>query len=143
MENKVDKLRGWFDGACWPNPGGHAAWGALLENDGREVWSGNGYVGHGPAMSNNVAEYAAVIALLEAVAGYPGHATLYGDSKLVVEQLNGRWRVNGGLYLPYYQRAQRLLTGRVAIVWIPREENSRADALSVVELEKRNVKRSY
>ena len=132
-------IQAWFDGACEPrNPGGHAAWGVFIAPE-RELY---GYVGHGSKMSNNVAEYSAAAEALRALMPQRGEEiVLRGDSKLVVEQLNGRWQVGGGLYLPYYELAQELTQEftRLNIEWVPREENARADALSKKALSERGV----
>jgi ribonuclease HI len=143
---------GWFDGCCEPrNPGGHAAWGAVLLRDGAKIWEAGGYCGCDPTMSNNVAEYSGACALLEEAIRRQeearGSVLIRGDSKLVVEQLRGRWRVRGGRYVPYYHRAAELLkkldeiTQRnVGFQWVPREENEICDVLSKAELKKRGVK---
>ena len=56
-------------------------------------------------------------------------------------RLNGRWQVGGGLYLPYYELAQELTQEftRLNIVWVPREQNARADTLSKKALYERGV----
>ena len=46
-----------FDGGCFPNPGGHASCAMLIERDGVEVARESKYLGHGAAMTCNVAEY--------------------------------------------------------------------------------------
>jgi len=87
----------------------------------------------GGKMSNNVAEYSAFIAAATECLKYPGIVTIRGDSKLVVEQLNGRWKVNGGLYTPFYERARVLwgnLKNRAELAWIPRDQNDICDVLS-------------
>lgn len=131
-------IEGYFDGVCEPqNPGGYAAWGALVKVDGERVWEEGGYCGVGPAMSNNVAEYSAVIAVLKHIAPIRGSVVVRGDSKLVVMQLMGRWRIHGGLYVPFYNEAMALLDkerearqGNIKLVWIPRDQNGECDVLS-------------
>jgi len=140
-------LEGWFDGVCEPrNPGGHAAWGALLKDGRKVLWEASGYVGAGPLMSNNVAEYSGVIALLEAIADRPGSMLIRGDSKLVIQQLRGTWKIHGGLYVPYCRRAKALFAsqlqtrhGNILLQWIPRDENSECDRLSKGELLRRGI----
>ena len=86
----------WFDGACGPvNPGGTATFGVVIKNsDGIVLLKEHGYVGHGSGMSNNVAEYAGVLHVLKYLAPrLPGRVTIHGDSNLVINQLNGRWRI--------------------------------------------------
>lgn len=133
----------WFDGCCEPtNPGGHAAYGVVIECDGKTSLMTGGYVGCGSKISNNVAEYAGVIRILEALAEIPGTATIHGDSKLVINQLGGTWKSRGGLYIPYMQRAKELLgplKSRVRFKWIPREQNEMCDGLSKQVLRDRGV----
>lgn len=84
--------------------------------------------------TNNVAEYTAAVRSLEYLvqAGYHGPVEVYGDSQLVVRQFTGEYRVRAEHLRPYHERLQAL--GRsfesVRFVWIPREENQRADTLS-------------
>jgi ribonuclease HI len=134
-------LYGWFDGSCEPvNPGGRGGWGIVLKNSlGETVFADGGKLGSGPEMSNNVAEYHAVSVLLELIGtvAAPGwKVVVMGDSKLVINQLSGEWRVNGGLYKPYFYRAKADLEKlkvagiKVAFEWVRREENAEADTLS-------------
>ena len=58
-------IEAWFDGVCEPiNPGGHAAYGAMMRRNGKIFWQVARHVGRGSKMSNNVAEYSAVLAIL-------------------------------------------------------------------------------
>ena len=82
-----------FDGACEPwNPGGHMGLGWVI--DGTKHYE---YVESGPGNTNNVAEYRALIRLLEAMISEktPGNLIIIGDSKLVVNQVAGDWICNG------------------------------------------------
>lgn len=137
-------IEAWFDGVCEPrNPGGHAAYGALVKVDGVVVFAESQYVGHGPKMSNNVAEYSGIIAVFREIEKHPGVAIVRGDSKLVIEHLRGRWRVNGGFYHPYYLEAKKLYAGlrnRIRLEWIPRKQNSECDELSKQVLRDKGIK---
>lgn len=132
-----------FDGCCEPrNPGGHASWGAVLLRDGKNVWEDKGYCGFGPKMSNNVGEYSGVCALLARLASESEPCLIRGDSKLVINQLAGKWKVNGGLYFPFYQRAVKLLDpirDRISFEWVSRDDNSVCDVLSKAVLKERGV----
>lgn len=137
-------IEAWFDGVCEPkNPGGHAAWGAVVRVDGTDVFREGGYCGGGPGMSNNVAEYSAFIAAATECLKHKGPVTIRGDSKLVIMQLNGKWRVNGGLYLPFYNEARTLwakLRDRAQLLWVPRDQNDVCDVLSKQVLKDRGIK---
>jgi broad specificity phosphatase PhoE/ribonuclease HI len=83
--------------------------------------------------TNNVAEYRGLIAGLEAAAAVGAtEVAVSMDSKLVVEQMVGRWRVKHPDLVPLNQRARQLAAGfdRVTYAWIPRAENSHADKLA-------------
>lgn len=129
------KLKGWFDGACWPNPGGRASYGWVLSDEGNYYKEGSGVIGQGAIYSNNVAEYHGLYALLKFIKE-EGHEdkeiTIYGDSKLVVEQMNGNWRVKKGLYVDTFKLAYCMAQEftKARILWIPREQNNLADYLS-------------
>ena len=77
-------------------------------------------------VTNNVGEYAAVLLalrwVLHALPGLP--TTIYTDSLLVVNQVNGVWACRKHHLLPFRERIRELLvkTG-VSLAWIPREEN--------------------
>jgi probable phosphoglycerate mutase len=51
------------------------------------------------------------------------------DSKLVVEQMAGRWRVKHPSMIPLWRRATSLRPAKVTWTWVPREQNKAADAL--------------
>ena len=132
------RIVGYFDGGCWPNPHGHAAWGAILEVDGVIVKRWNGYIGSGQQTSNNVAEYYGLIAVLREVARYSGPAIVYGDSLMVIRQMQKFRRAKScGIYVPWNHEALRLLEGmrdRVRFQWIPREQNTECDRLAEAAL---------
>ena len=122
------------DGACLPvNPGGYATWAwVAVDLQGRELTSASGCLGHGPGCTNNVAEYTAVLEALRWGKRQGGGLVLVRtDSQLVVHQVNGTWRIKAAPLLPLVQEARGLLAelgGRLE--WIPREANTRADALT-------------
>lgn len=122
-------MEGFFDGASRGNPGIAGA-GALLINDkGEIVWQTSRFLG---TKTNNEAEYSALILLLKAAKEHKIiKLKIYGDSKLVVSQVSKQWKIN----LPHLRllamEAWKLMEGMdVSLEWIPREKNSRADALS-------------
>ncbi|WP_369068517.1 bifunctional RNase H/acid phosphatase [Kineococcus terrestris] len=83
--------------------------------------------------TNNVAEYRGLVAGLEAAAGIdPGaRVEVRMDSKLVVEQMSGRWQVKHADMKVLAQRAREVLPARqVSYRWVPRAQNSHADRLA-------------
>ncbi|MFC4564803.1 bifunctional RNase H/acid phosphatase [Nocardiopsis mangrovi] len=84
--------------------------------------------------TNNVAEYRGLIAGLTAVAGIdPGaRVEVRMDSKLVVEQMSGRWKVKHPAMRPLADQARELAggLGGVTYTWIPRARNADADRLA-------------
>jgi len=121
------------DGACAPcNPGGYATYGWVAQVDGRIIERGMGCVAKGSGATNNVAEFAAVIAALT-WAEMQGlrEILLYTDSQLVINLCSGEWKCRKPHLQPLRNEAQALLKSvRGKIKWVSREENSAADALS-------------
>jgi ribonuclease HI len=135
----MNEYLAWFDGACEPvNPGGTASFGVVVkDDDGTVLLKEHGLVGKGSKMSNNVAEYAGVLHILEYLSSRPpGRVTIHGDSNLVINQLSGNWRVRKGLYLSIAIETKALLAylrglgWQITFCWIPREQNEECDALS-------------
>ena len=83
--------------------------------------------------TNNVAEYTAVVLGLEAAFEIEPAATVLVrmDSKLVVEQMSGRWKIKHPDMMALGARVQKLIAAKnVEFAWIPREQNGLADALA-------------
>ena len=116
------------DGGSRGNPG-KAAYGAVVyENDEivKEIGASIGIA------SNNVAEYEGLIAGLKAVCEIDPTATILVkmDSKLVVEQMSGRWKVKHPNMQKLVKQAFAAHDPKlVSYQWIPREENSHADSI--------------
>ncbi len=117
------------DGGSRGNPG-PAAYGALIRDAHTGVVLAElaEYIG---VATNNVAEYRGVLAGVRAAlvldAGAQIEARL--DSKLVVEQMSGRWAIkNAGLREIALEL--RNLGGSVRYTWVPREQNTFADRLA-------------
>lgn len=82
--------------------------------------------------TNNVAEWRAIIAALEAAREFPARGIeIRADSQLVVRQLEGRYRVKQAHLKPLHEQARALLDGYddVMFVHVPRDDNVVADAL--------------
>ena len=83
--------------------------------------------------TNNVAEYRGLIAGLEQAAQLGAtEVKAQLDSKLVVEQMSGRWRVKHPDLIPLKARAVEVAAAfdDVSYAWIPREKNAHADRLA-------------
>ncbi|CAN5896548.1 bifunctional RNase H/acid phosphatase [soil metagenome] len=117
------------DGGARGNPG-PAAFGALVRDrdTGRVLAETAETIG---TASNNVAEYRGLIAGLELVDVHaPGAAVeVRMDSKLVIEQMAGRWKVKHPDMKALALRARRLAPEGTVWTWVPRAENAAADRL--------------
>lgn len=120
------------DGGSRGNPG-PAGFGALVRDPAtgevlREVCDSIG------TATNNVAEYSGLIAALRAAAEIAPGADVEArmDSKLVVEQMSGRWQIKHQNLRALARSAQDAAArlGRVGYVWVPRARNSHADRLA-------------
>lgn len=119
------------DGGSRGNPG-HAGYGALVRDPetGAILVEKAGYVG---IASNNVAEYSGLLAGLELVNEIDPRCRILVkmDSKLVVEQMSGRWKIKHADMQKLAGQARRIVDPRrVRYEWIPRERNKDADRLS-------------
>ena len=118
------------DGAARGNPG-PAGIGVVVTDEGERTLEEIAE-GIGPA-TNNVAEYRAVLAGLEAAAGRGARTVLVrSDSRLLVEQLSGRFRVKNPTLLRLHEEARGLMKRfeDVAFEHVPREMNRAADRLA-------------
>jgi ribonuclease HI len=122
----------YFDGGSRGNPG-PAAIGAVVldptDDPPRVLATVSEAIG---VTTNNVAEYRALIAGLEAARAVPARSVVVrGDSKLVIEQVAGRWRVKQPHLKPLHAQACALLGefDRVDLVHVRRDLNGEADAL--------------
>jgi ribonuclease HI len=119
------------DGGSRGNPGPAGYGAVVLDPDTDEVLveraEGLGVT------TNNVAEYQGLIAGLRAARDLGAtEVDVRMDSKLVVEQMSGRWKIKHPAMRPLAQEAAQLAgeIGSVRYEWIPRLRNSRADALA-------------
>ena len=134
----MDQVVTFIDGACEPkNPGGVATYGFVVYLDGKEVGRGSGLATEPwtERASNNVAEYTALIRALEEllVLGLEqSDVEVRSDSRLLVRQVNGEYAVNAARLKPLHKRVNELLPQfeRLRLKWVPREENTKADALT-------------
>ncbi|WP_323099177.1 reverse transcriptase-like protein [Intrasporangium sp. YIM S08009] len=135
------------DGGSRGNPG-VAGYGALV----RDAATGAVLVELAEPLgqqSNNVAEYSGLVAGLTAAAELATgpHVVARLDSKLVVEQMSGRWKIKHEdmrrLALEAREVVRRIADagGSVQFEWVPREKNKAADALSNDAMDGKSVRR--
>ncbi|MGW7276768.1 bifunctional RNase H/acid phosphatase [Streptomyces sp. NPDC054844] len=119
------------DGGSRGNPG-PAGYGAVVLDaaTGETLAEAAEYLG---VVTNNVAEYRGLLAGLRAAKELDPDAAVHVrmDSKLVVEQMSGRWKIKHPDMKPLAAEAARVFPpGRVTYEWIPRASNKHADRLA-------------
>ena len=118
------------DGGSRGNPG-PSAYGAVL----KDAATGETIAERGETIgvaTNNVAEYRGLIAGLELYREHtPGAALeVRMDSRLVVEQMSGTWKIKHPDMKPLAMEARRLAPAGTIFTWVPRERNAHADRLA-------------
>jgi len=134
----------YFDGLCQPvNPGGIACYAFVVKSNGKIIHSDYGVAGEpfSKDSTNNVAEYTALAKALEWLVAsnlVSDKVVINSDSQLVVNQLEGNYKVKAKRIIPVYR--QVLLLKRkfsdVEISWVPREKNREADRLTNIAYNK-------
>lgn len=123
-------LRVFIDGGSRGNPG-PAGFGVHAEDEAGETLAElYGYLGR---TTNNVAEYAALIAALDWAARRTfSELRIHSDSELLVRQWNGDYKVRNEGLKPLHARARALALRlpRVTVRHVRREQNRQADALA-------------
>jgi len=124
----------YFDGASSNNGRSNqsAGIGVVAYRNGKKIWEKSKPIGN---KTNNQAEWLAFIEALRFVVENQRNYETYiiaGDSKLVIEQFNGRWRIKDAKLLALNHQAKELfnqITASVTVQWIPRKKNP-ADSLA-------------
>lgn len=119
------------DGGSRGNPGPAGSGAVLIDSETGSVLAEIAmFIG---VATNNVAEYRAVLAAVDVANEIVPEAELLVrmDSKLVVEQMSGRWKVkNEGMQDLFQSMQQSIGDRKISFEWIPREQNGKADALA-------------
>jgi ribonuclease HI len=118
------------DGAARGNPGPAAIGAIIRDENGHTLGRISRSIG---VTTNNQAEYQAIIAALEkAVEDGARQVIIKSDSELVVNQINGRYKIKNTALRPLYQQVVRLAGSlkSFSITCIPREQNAGPDALA-------------
>jgi len=118
------------DGAARGNPGPAGIGVHIADDDGTTVAEIAEGIGEA---TNNVAEYAAAIRGLERARDLGAtEVHLRSDSKLLIEQLAGRWKIKNANLIRLHREARALVEGfeRATFEHVPRERNVEADRLA-------------
>ncbi len=142
MKNQVKKLsfedrlivviKVYIDGGSRGNPGIGAFGFIVTDVKNGELFRYGKKIGH---CTNNIAEYNALISALQYLIknGFESKnskgLTIYSDSKLLVNQMTGQFKVRSGAIIPLFKKAQRLIhkLKRVKIEYVNRRYNRTAD----------------
>lgn len=137
--------RAYIDGASRGNPG-PAGVGIVIEDEKGGFQRGiYQYLGE---LTNNQAEYGALILLLrELIHGHhylkkAAKVVIYSDSRLLVKQMKGEFKVKSDNIRKYHRAAVRLVEAAnfsVEFHHVPRENNKRADKLANLALDNHNT----
>lgn len=129
---QLDEIVVYCDGGSRGNPGPSAIGAVVLDPSSdppRRLAAVSERIG---VTTNNVAEYRALIAGLVAAASFGARRMrVRADSKLVIEQVKGAWKVKQPHLRPLLEEARALLAGyaEVDLQHVPRAQNTDADAL--------------
>ena len=123
-----------FDGLCEPQPHGIGTYGYVVYSNGRKVREGCAFIGKGHGMTNNVAEYTALVEALRWARAHgflKGEVVAKGDSQLVIRQLQGSYKVRSETSRKFFPVIRELTKGvKIRYEWVGRESNVEADFLS-------------
>jgi ribonuclease HI len=128
----------YFDGLCQPvNPGGIACYAFVVKQGGKTIHSEYGVAGEpfSQDSTNNVAEYTALAKALEWLAANnlaSEKVAVKSDSQLVVNQLQGNYKIKAKRIVPLFRQVALLKSkfSDLEISWVPREQNKEADRLT-------------
>jgi len=132
------KIQVYTDGASRGNPGKAGA-GAVVYKNGKELFSLRKFLG---IQTNNYAEYMALILVLQELLKYEeykkANIEVFADSKLVIEQASGNWKVKNENIKPLFSKLMDLVGQfkNISFAHIPRSQNSEADALANQAIDK-------
>jgi ribonuclease HI len=125
----------WIDGSCEPiNPNGTACGAYVIKVNDTLVEKTGKVIGSGEGMTNNVAEFQALIFALQKLKQLNlsrEYIKIKSDSELLVGAINRKCQIKDHKLQPLFRTAKDLLRGiHYQIEWIPREKNEEADALT-------------
>lgn len=127
----MKNLNIYTDGGARGNPG-PAAYGVIIKINNKTIYEESQAIG---TATNNEAEYQGLIAALKWLNKSKlktNQYNFYLDSRLVVKQMQGKFKVKASNLKPLWQNAKKLaqnLSGKIKYQHIPREENAAPDKL--------------
>jgi ribonuclease HI len=136
----------YFDGLCLPrNPRGIACYAFIVYINDKRVKASSGLAARpwSEEATNNVAEYTGLLKGLKWLLDNPKlllgqEVIVKGDSKLVIMQMRGEYKVRSARLLGLYNKCKELISriGEVKFEWIPRSKNEETDRLTKLAYER-------
>lgn len=148
LDSTGDTIIAYFDGLCEPvNPRGVATYGIVIQKEGKVLFEESGLAFAKPwsmEASNNVAEYSAAIRALEWLKANGFTASpivLRGDSRLIINQLKGKFKIKAPRLKELHARASKLAKEfkNLGLEWVDRSRNAEADRLSRIAYRKYRI----
>lgn len=136
----MKKLIVFTDGASRGNPGLAGYGFAITDEGGKIVKEGYGFLGE---TTNNVAEYTAVLEAFKFIkndfSGKELNIEVFADSRLIVEQLSGRFKIKKPHLRQLFFEIKKLEDEftKVSFTHVPREQNKIADRLANLGIDRR------
>ncbi len=127
----------YFDGASRGNPGPASLGGVIYDSLKEEKINYKKAIG---IATNNYAEYQALLVGIKVCIKYDiKEVNVYGDSKLVIEQVKGNWKVKSDSLKPIHTEIQKHITPeffkKITFNHVRRHLNKRADELANLALD--------
>ena len=128
----------YFDGASRGNPGPSSLGGVIYDSSEEEKINYKKAIG---IATNNYAEYQALLVGIKVCIKYDiKEVNVYGDSKLVIEQVKGNWKVKSDNLKPMHTEITKFITPeffkKITFNHVRRNLNKRADELANIALDK-------
>ncbi len=130
LESKAESAVAYTDGGARGNPGPAGCGVVILDPEGKTIFSTSRFLGEA---TNNVAEYNGLIIAIESALDLGiENLEVRSDSKLLVEQMKGHYKVKSRNLIPLVTKAQKLARQLKNVVYthVRREKNREADRLA-------------